>query len=65
MSFFRRLFEKLGFTKKEVKVLVVGLDNSGKTTILNHLKSKKVPMRRRCTCARLGRRHAHLSAGSE
>lgn len=47
MSFFRRLFEKLGFTKKEVKVLVVGLDNSGKTTILNHLKSKKVPMRRR------------------
>jgi len=42
MSFFKKLFEKLGFIKKEVKVLVVGLDNSGKTTILNHLKPKKV-----------------------
>ena len=42
MSFFKRIFEKLGFLKKEVKVLVVGLDNSGKTTILNRLKPKKV-----------------------
>nr|QXF29048.1 Arl6 [Gefionella okellyi] len=41
MSFFKRLFERLGFSKREVKVLVVGLDNSGKSTILNHLKPKK------------------------
>lgn len=25
--------------KKEVKVLVVGLNNSGKSTVINHLKS--------------------------
>jgi ADP-ribosylation factor-like protein 6 len=29
-------------SRKEVRVLVVGLDNSGKSTIINHLKPKKV-----------------------
>ena len=28
----------LGWKKKEVKIICVGLDNSGKTTILNRLK---------------------------
>jgi len=32
----------LGFGKKPAaKIVVVGLDNSGKTTILNHLKTDK------------------------
>lgn len=30
-----------GFAKEKVNVLVVGLDNSGKTTLINHLKCKK------------------------
>jgi ADP-ribosylation factor-like protein 6 len=30
-----------GFGKKEARILVIGLDNSGKTTIINYLKAKK------------------------
>jgi len=30
-----------GFSKKKARILVIGLDNSGKSTIINHLKSKK------------------------
>ena len=36
---FSRLLSFLGLKKKSVNVLVVGLDNSGKTSILNHLKN--------------------------
>lgn len=32
----------LGFSKKEARILVVGLDNSGKTTLIHHIKPKKV-----------------------
>lgn len=39
LSLFNKLFSYLGFRKKTVSVLVVGLDNSGKSTILNHFKS--------------------------
>ena len=35
------LFEAVFGSKKQARVLVVGLDNSGKTTIINHLKPKK------------------------
>lgn len=35
------LFESVFGSKKAARVLVVGLDNSGKTTIINHLKPKK------------------------
>lgn len=38
MSFFDKLGEWLGIKKKEASVLIVGLDNSGKTTIINRLK---------------------------
>lgn len=30
-----------GFSRKEARILVIGLDNSGKTTIINFLKAKK------------------------
>lgn len=38
MGLFDRLASILGLRKKECNVLVVGLDNSGKSTILNHFK---------------------------
>ncbi|XP_074599153.1 ADP-ribosylation factor-like protein 6 [Brevipalpus obovatus] len=41
MSFFDKLLSFLGIGRKDVNILVVGLDNSGKTTILNHFKSEE------------------------
>ena len=50
MLFFRRssimgLFDKLvsvfSLKKKECNVLIVGLDNSGKSTLLNHFKPEE------------------------
>ncbi len=38
MGFFDKLAQLLGFKKKEANVVVVGLDNCGKTTIINQLK---------------------------
>jgi len=38
MGIFGQLSNWLGISKKEAKILVIGLDNSGKSTILNHLK---------------------------
>ena len=38
MGLFNTLATALGLRKREVNVIVVGLDNSGKSTILNHLK---------------------------
>lgn len=38
MGLFDRLTRWLGIRRKEVTVLCVGLDNSGKTTIINHFK---------------------------
>lgn len=40
MGFFKAFAKWLGFAKQEANILVVGLDNSGKTTILNQLKSE-------------------------
>ena len=42
MGLFKKLARALGYGKSEAKVLVVGLDNSGKSTIINQLKPKKV-----------------------
>jgi hypothetical protein len=39
MGFFDKLASFLGLKRCECNVLVVGLDNSGKTTILNHFKA--------------------------
>ena len=33
-NFFGKLFSKL-WSKKELKIIIIGLDNSGKTTILS------------------------------
>ena len=41
MGFFSKLAEWLGMKKKEANVVVVGLDNSGKTTIINRLKPEE------------------------
>lgn len=40
-EFFNKLLTKFGIKKKQVNILVVGLDNSGKTTILNQFKSSE------------------------
>ena len=40
-SFFGRFLTILGLKRREANVLVVGLDNSGKSTILNYLKRKE------------------------
>jgi ADP-ribosylation factor-like protein 6 len=39
---FSMLANAFGFSKKEAKILIVGLDNSGKTTLIQHLKPNKV-----------------------
>lgn len=40
MGLFDKLVTLFGLRKQEVKVLVVGLNNSGKTTVLNHFKAE-------------------------
>jgi ribosome biogenesis GTPase A len=42
MGLLDRLSDLLGLKKKEVHVLCLGLDNSGKTTIINKLKPSNV-----------------------
>ncbi|GMI50548.1 hypothetical protein ScalyP_jg4249 [Parmales sp. scaly parma] len=41
MGLFKRILGAFGFLKHEVRILVIGLDNSGKTTLINHLKPRK------------------------
>ncbi len=45
MGLLDMLMKAFGWGKEESAVLVVGLDNSGKTTILNFLKPAKVRRR--------------------
>lgn len=40
-SFFKSIGLALGLVKQKAQVLVIGLDNSGKSTLLNHLKPAK------------------------
>lgn len=41
MGFFDKIVGLLGLRRREVNVLVVGLDNSGKSTLLNHFKTEE------------------------
>lgn len=41
MGLFKKLTNALGLSKHEVRIVVVGLDNGGKTTLINHIKPKK------------------------
>eukprot|EP01112_Ceratiomyxa_fruticulosa_P007270 TRINITY_DN187_c0_g1_i1.p1 TRINITY_DN187_c0_g1~~TRINITY_DN187_c0_g1_i1.p1 ORF type:complete len:183 (-),score=21.73 TRINITY_DN187_c0_g1_i1:234-782(-) len=41
MGFFKNFFAKLGLKKVTLRVLCVGLDNSGKSTVINWLKPRK------------------------
>lgn len=41
MGLFDRLANLLGLRRKEVNVLVVGLNNSGKSTVINHFKREE------------------------
>mmetsp|Transcript_29456 Transcript_29456/g.68284 ORF Transcript_29456/g.68284 Transcript_29456/m.68284 type:complete len:182 (-) Transcript_29456:194-739(-) len=44
MGLFKKFFEVMGFSKPNCKIIVIGLDNSGKTTIINKLKPKKAQL---------------------
>lgn len=41
MGFFDKLQAALGYQQKEARILLVGLDNSGKTTMIQHLKPQE------------------------
>lgn len=40
MGLFQKLAHFLGVKKREVNVLVIGLNNSGKTTVVNRFKNE-------------------------
>jgi ADP-ribosylation factor-like protein 6 len=42
MGLFKNILKALGFSKTEVRIIVIGLDNSGKSTLINHFKPRKV-----------------------
>eukprot|EP00599_Poterioochromonas_sp_BG-1_P006312 CAMPEP_0173142032 /NCGR_PEP_ID=MMETSP1105-20130129/5852_1 /TAXON_ID=2985 /ORGANISM="Ochromonas sp., Strain BG-1" /LENGTH=176 /DNA_ID=CAMNT_0014055357 /DNA_START=58 /DNA_END=585 /DNA_ORIENTATION=- len=41
MGLFEMISSAFGIGRREARILVIGLDNSGKTTLINHLKPKK------------------------
>lgn len=41
MGFLSRLLQAFGLVKRPAKLIVVGLDNSGKSTLINHLKPEQ------------------------
>jgi GTPase SAR1 family protein len=45
MGILQRLLDAIGFSKPKCKVLCVGLDNSGKSTVIQHLKPKQNAVR--------------------
>ena len=40
MGLFDMIASVFGMSKQEAKILVIGLDNSGKSTLIHHLKPK-------------------------
>ena len=49
----------LGLKQKQAKVICVGLDNSGKSTVINHLKPETVD----CHCITASLHHCRVHAG--
>lgn len=41
MAFLQKVLNLFGLRKREANILVIGLDSSGKTTILNHFKDNE------------------------
>lgn len=41
MAFLTKMLNLFGLRKREANILVIGLDSSGKTTILNHFKNQE------------------------
>lgn len=60
MGLLDMLMKAFGWRKEESSVLVVGLDNSGKTTILNFLKPAKVRLARKLPCSAQWTCHARV-----
>ncbi|RYG40568.1 hypothetical protein EON68_04070 [archaeon] len=50
--------QAFGFTRRNCRILVVGLDNSGKSTLINFLKPTKV---RAARCCIIPAAHARLA----
>jgi len=63
MGFLDRLSEVLGIRKKECNVLVVGLDNSGKTTTTTTNKTSRRKKRKRNRATALGTDSADTPTG--
>lgn len=42
MGLFKRIACAMGISRGQVRILVIGLDNSGKSTLVEHMKPKKV-----------------------
>ena len=42
LDFFKNIFYNLGLWKKDAKIVFLGLDNAGKSTLLTVLKTGKV-----------------------
>lgn len=60
MGLFKRLRMMLNPGKTKVRILCVGLDNSGKTTIISQLKPRKVQNRTPLSLLRITDRLAAL-----
>lgn len=44
MGLFKRIASAIGMSRGQMRILVVGLDNSGKSTLIDHIKPNKVRM---------------------
>ncbi len=60
MGLLQKLLDAIGFAKPQCKVLCVGLDNSGKSTVIQHLKPKQVRFPLPVSGGPPGRRRAPL-----
>lgn len=42
MGLFKKIASAMGISRGNMRILVVGLDNSGKSTLIEHIKPNKV-----------------------